>query len=81
MASRNRGKVTDRGQVTIPKQLRDRLGIRPGETLEFSEQGEGLLTARKASSRSALDAAYGALDLDRSSDDLIAELRGKADPR
>jgi AbrB family looped-hinge helix DNA binding protein len=81
MSSRNRGKVTDRGQVTIPKRLRDRLGIRPGEMLEFSEQGEGLLTARKASSQGALDAAYGVLSLDGSTDDLIDELRGEADPR
>ncbi|MCL4287811.1 MAG: AbrB/MazE/SpoVT family DNA-binding domain-containing protein [Thermoleophilia bacterium] len=79
MAVRNRGTVTERGQVTIPKHLRDRLGIRPGEVLEFSEAGEGLLTARKASPQSALDAAFGALELDRSTDELMAELRGVDD--
>lgn len=79
MAVRNRGKVTERGQVTIPKRLRERLGIRPGEVLEFDERGDGVLTIRKTSGRGALDAVYGALPLDRSTDELIAELRGEAE--
>lgn len=77
---RNRGKVTDRGQVTIPKGLRDRLGIRPGEILEFDEGADGVIEVRKTSARSALDAAYGALPLDRSTDELMADLRGEGDP-
>mgnify|MGYP003407322363 CR=1 FL=1 len=76
---RNRGRVTDRGQVTIPKRLRDRLGIRPGEILEFDEGADGVIEVRKASARSALDAAYGALPLDRSTDELMADLRGESD--
>ena len=32
-----KAKVADRGQVTIPKALRDRLGIRPGTVLDFHE--------------------------------------------
>jgi len=32
-----RAKVAERGQVTIPKVLRERLGIRPGTVLEFKE--------------------------------------------
>lgn len=79
MKIRNRGKVTDRGQVTIPKRLRDRLGIRPGEILEFDEGADGVIEVRKTSARSALDAAYGALPLDRSSDELMADLRGESD--
>lgn len=38
--------ISERGQVTIPKKLRDRLGLRPGQELEF-EAREGLLIARK----------------------------------
>ena len=29
--------VSEKGQVTIPKTLRDRLGIRPGQVLDFAE--------------------------------------------
>jgi len=31
-------KVTSKGQVTIPKEIRDKLGIRPGEDLAFEEK-------------------------------------------
>ena len=72
--------VSEKGQVTIPKQLRDRMGIRPGEVLEFSEE-RGCLLARKALERDPVDALYGSLRLDRPVDDLIDEMRGgPADP-
>lgn len=72
--------VSEKGQVTIPKALRDRLGIRPGEILEFQED-EGRLVARKASTQNPVDAVYGILRLGRPTDELIADVRGKADPR
>lgn len=31
-------KVTSKGQVTIPKEIRDKLGIRPAEGLAFEEK-------------------------------------------
>ena len=39
--------VAERGQVTIPKALRDKLGIRSGTALEFSARN-GTLIAHKA---------------------------------
>ena len=42
-----RAKVAERGQVTIPKVLRERLGIRPGTVLEFKED-HGKLVAAEA---------------------------------
>ncbi len=41
-----RSVVSEKGQVTIPKRLRDRLGIRPGQVLDFDEEA-GRLVARK----------------------------------
>lgn len=74
-------RVTDRGQVTIPKRVRDRLGIRPGALLEFDEGEAGELVARKVTTESALDRAYGILGLEGSSDQLMAEIRGEAEHR
>ncbi|MBZ9700199.1 MULTISPECIES: AbrB/MazE/SpoVT family DNA-binding domain-containing protein [unclassified Mesorhizobium] len=34
-------RVTTKGQVTIPKQIRDHLGIRPGSEVEFVATDEG----------------------------------------
>jgi AbrB family looped-hinge helix DNA binding protein len=70
--------VSEKGQVTIPKRLRDRLGIEAGATLEFDEDA-GRLVARKVRGRDQVDSVYGILDLDRDTDQLIDELRGPAD--
>src|SRR5438093_13221245 len=42
-----RSVVSEKGQVTIPKPLRDKLGSRPGQVLEF-ETRDGMLAGRKA---------------------------------
>ncbi len=36
-----RTKLTSKGQVTIPKDVRDRLGLRPGDEIEFVEDKSG----------------------------------------
>jgi AbrB family looped-hinge helix DNA binding protein len=71
-------RVTERGQITIPKAVRERLGIRPGQVLEVREQ-EGAVVAYKAASVDPLLAVTGIVASDRSTDDLIGEIRGEAD--
>lgn len=68
--------VSEKGQITIPKALREKLGIRPGQVLDFSADDRGRLIATKASGRSALDELYGVLDLGKSTDEIMRELRG-----
>ena len=70
--------VSEKGQVTIPKALRERLGIRPGQELDFVEE-RGRLVATKASPVDALERAYGILRLDAGTDELLRQLRGDAD--
>lgn len=70
--------VSEKGQVTIPKTLRDRLGILPGEVLEF-EEDSGRLIARKVVERDAIDELYGILKLGTTTDEFINELRGEPD--
>ena len=71
--------VSEKGQVTVPKSLRDRLDIRPGDELDFSAEG-GKLVALKATPGDPVDAVYGSVDLDRPTDEIIRELRGNANP-
>jgi antitoxin PrlF len=70
--------VSEKGQVTIPKKLRDALGIRPGQTLDFEEE-HGRLIATKAIEDDPVASVYGILDLGRSTDELLVELRGEPD--
>lgn len=47
--------ITSKGQVTLPKRIRDQLKLKPGDRLRFDALPDGTLLARPAS-RSALDA-------------------------
>lgn len=69
--------VSEKGQVTIPKPLRDRLGIGPGTVLEVEAEG-GRLIARK---REIVDVfrkwrGRGRLRGGRSTDRYLARARG-----
>ena len=74
-----RSTVTEKGQVTIPKTVRDRLGIEPGQVMEFEEGTAGQVVARKAGARHPVDDVYGVIDLDKGTDEFVRRLRGKAD--
>jgi antitoxin PrlF len=70
--------VSQKGQVTIPKRLRDRLGIQPGAVLDFQEES-GRLVAGKTRAQDPIDAVYGIIALGQSTDSFITDLRGEAD--
>ena len=69
--------VGERGQATIPKRLRERLGIRPGTALELREEADTLVI-QKAETADALDSSYGRLGQSRRTDDIIRSLRGES---
>ena len=72
-------RVSEKGQVTIPKRLRERMGIAAGDVLEFHEE-HGRLVASKSRQRGRFDHLFGILKLDVTTDELLDELRGPADP-
>ena len=41
--------VSEKGQVTIPKPIRDRLGLRPGTVVEFRAEGGKLIGTKSVS--------------------------------
>ncbi len=41
-------RVTIKGQVTIPKEVRDKLGIAPGDEVGFREEGEVFILEKAA---------------------------------
>ena len=68
--------VSEKGQVTIPKAVRTKLGLRPGTVLEF-EADRGRLIGRKASGRDVIDEVYGSLKMDERVDEYIERVRGR----
>ncbi|MGH3546181.1 MAG: AbrB/MazE/SpoVT family DNA-binding domain-containing protein [Mycobacteriales bacterium] len=70
--------MSERGQFTIPKQLRKRLGIRTGEELDVTED-EGSLIVRKVPHRNPVDSIYGILGHGGNTDKFIDEIRGPAE--
>lgn len=70
--------VAERGQFTIPKKIRDALGITPGTILEVSAENGKLVARKKAAS--GVDAVYGILGPGIDTDKLMRELRGRAYP-
>ena len=46
-----RSTVTSKGQITIPKSVRDRLGLAVGDTLEFTVDDQGRIVAQAREGR------------------------------
>ena len=66
--------VADRGQVTIPKQIRDRLGIFPQTVLEFHEENGKLIVEIKIE-EDPVEKVLGCLNLNKGTDTIMDDLR------
>jgi AbrB family looped-hinge helix DNA binding protein len=70
--------VSERGQISVPKVIRDRLALKPGTELEMEVVVGGLMVRKKAA-RSGWKDVFGALGKAGRSDRIVEELRGKPD--
>ncbi|MBL8472030.1 MAG: AbrB/MazE/SpoVT family DNA-binding domain-containing protein [Rhodocyclaceae bacterium] len=75
--------LTSKGQVTVPKQIRDALDLVPGSSVEFAVNKDGDVVIRKVGARSdrkpdRFEAARGKADVKWRTDELMALLRGGA---
>jgi antitoxin PrlF len=43
-----RSRLTAQGQISVPAEVRRRLGLRPGSVLEWDEDGEQIVVRRSA---------------------------------
>jgi len=68
--------VSEKGQITIPKSLRLRMGLGAGQVLDVSEEN-GKLVLRKRVSRDPYEKYCGILKLGRRTDEIMKELRGE----
>lgn len=75
--------MTSKGQVTVPKRLRDHLGLEPGADVEFVLRPDGEVVVRPARSGARRRRAAGrfsklrgTLPTGRTTDELMRLLRG-----
>ncbi len=87
-------RLTSKSQVTVPKDVRQSLGVKPGDSIEFLRDGEGRITIvkgeepavetreqRKARIRKAIESAAGTIDLGGlTTDEYMREMRGNYEP-
>ena len=75
---RLKAKITSKGQVTIPKEIREKVGLEPGDEVSFEEK-DGVVYIRKEIEKSPFDKWMGYLKdkKGQSPDEIIEKLRGR----
>jgi antitoxin PrlF len=68
--------ISTKGQVTVPADVRRRLGLRPGTVVTFEIRDNGVLMRKGGAGRHPVDRVYGLLRLPKSTDALLDEMRG-----
>lgn len=68
--------ISSKGQITVPIEIRDQLGLRPGMVVSFELQEGGVLLRKGASGQHPVDRVFGRLHLEEPVDDLLDQMRG-----
>lgn len=73
-------RVTSKGQVTIPQDVRRRLGIRPGSEVQFEvdDHGVRLVRSDEGDGAALVAAMRGRGEVSMSTDEIMAFTRGDA---
>ena len=71
-----RSTISSKGQITVPVEVRERLGLIPGTPVEFELREEGVLLRKGISGSHPVDKVWATLRLDRSVDEILDEMRG-----
>ncbi len=70
-------KISDRGQITIPKRLRDRFGMHRDVEVVITATEQGLLIQKRAAAQHPVERVYGILGSGGNTDEYIEEIRGR----
>lgn len=68
-------RITSKGQVTIPKEIREELGIRPGDEITFEPTEEGYVLT-KSVDENRFERWKGVADTDQTIEERMDALRG-----
>ena len=70
-------RISERGQITIPKQMRDRFGMNSNVEVEITPTDDGLLIRKRTASEHPVERVYTILHSDGNTDDYIEDIRGR----
>ena len=70
-------KITERGQITIPKAISDRFGFRTNMEVEFVATEKGVLIRKRSQAEHPVDQVLGVLGHPSDTDRYIEEIRGR----
>jgi AbrB family looped-hinge helix DNA binding protein len=74
--------VSSKGQITLPVEAREKLGLVPGTPVHFEVRDGALMLRKGTRGAHPVDAVFGTLKLAGAVDDLLDEMRGpRPDPR
>ena len=71
-----RSRISSKGQITIPAEIRESLGLRAGTLVVFEPRPEGALLRKGTTGEHPVDKLYGLLKLPTSVDALLDAMRG-----
>ena len=69
-------KISKRGQITIPKRLRDQYGMHCGVEIKVTPTRTGILIQKRETNQHPVDRVYGLLCTQENVDGYVEEIRG-----
>src|SRR5947208_16002581 len=68
--------ISSKGQITVPIEIRSKLGLDPGTVVIFQMTKNGALLRKGTAGRHPVEQVYGVLNSKQRTDELVDELRG-----
>jgi AbrB family looped-hinge helix DNA binding protein len=68
--------ISSKGQITVPAEIRERLGLTPGTPVVFEIQERGVLLTKGVAGEHPVDRVFGRIRLKATVDELLDEMRG-----
>lgn len=69
--------MSTKGRVTVPVDVRRKLGLTAGSVVWFEVRGRTAIMSKARRGQHPVDSVYGSLKLERSTDEILDEMRGR----
>ena len=68
--------ISSKGQITVPIDVREQLGLSPGTVVEFEVRPDGVLLKKGSRGTHPVDRVFGTLALRAQVEEVLDEMRG-----